>query len=89
LRGSQAEAKVPPQLDLEFQMVGIDGNSLERKPIRGVAVRNLDLCNVPRRDQTTACPTPCDPVLELVCNTKEPGKKKKKASAEVSDRPSR
>lgn len=75
----EPKAKEPPfpQIDLEFRMIGLDGSQTGRKEFRASHFRTLDVCNVPRRGQTTACPIPSEPVLELVSKPREPGKKKK------------
>ena len=64
-------------------MIGLDGSQTGRKEFRASHFRTLDVCNVPRRGQTTACPIPSEPVLELLCKPRESGKKKK-ASTHVS-----
>lgn len=77
-------AKEPhvPSVDLEFRVVGIDGSPIEQKKFQNRQFRTLDVCNLPRRGQKTACAIPSDPVLELVSQLTDSGKKKK-ASTQV------
>eukprot|EP01043_Picozoa_sp_COSAG02_P046038 COSAG02_NODE_4271_length_5563_cov_3.829063_6_plen_159_part_00 len=79
LNQSDSKAKEPPapQIDLEFRMIGVDGRHIGRKEFRASHFRTLDVCNVPRRGQTTACPNPSDRALELIGRPRDSGKKKK------------
>merc|ERR1712224_664254 len=82
----QPKVKEPPvpQIDLEFRAIGLDGSHIGRREFRASQFRTLDVCNVPRRGQTTACPIPSDPALELVSKPRE-GKKKKGSTQAVRD----
>ena len=72
----EPKAKEPPvpQIDLEFRTIGLDGSHVGRRQFRASQFRTLDVCNVPRRGQTTACPIPSDPALELVSKPRDGNK---------------
>lgn len=77
-----------PPLVLEFGMVGFDGQIVgPGKKYPEACFRTLDVSNVPRRGQTTACPSPSDPALALVSATREMTKKKKKGATVRLHRP--